>query len=298
MYPLLRRALFLLPPEWAHQVSLQGLGLLHRIKQLPTSILPPKPTHVMGLSFPNPVGLAAGMDKNGDYIHALAALGFGFIEVGTVTPKAQKGNPKPRLFRLPHEHALINRMGFNNKGVDYLIHRLQHYPFSGILGINIGKNKDTPLHLAINDYITCLRKIYIQASYIVVNLSSPNTPGLRHLQTGTMLREMLSALKDEQHRLTTQYKHYTPMVIKIAPDMEEHDIIDIAQCLQHFEIDGVIATNTTLSRQNMMHSTLTYQEGGLSGAPLKERATHTLRILATHIKGRTTHHRCRRHYAL
>jgi dihydroorotate dehydrogenase len=227
----------------------------------------------MGIDFPNPVGLAAGLDKNGECINNLAALGFGFVEIGTVTPRPQPGNPKPRMFRLPAAQALINRMGFNNKGVDYLVEQVRRSGFKGVLGINIGKNADTPVERATDDYLIGLRKVYPWASYVAVNISSPNTPGLRDLQYGAALDRLLEALKTEQRRLADEQGRYVPLAVKIAPDIADAELPTVAQALLRYEIDGVIATNTTFSRTGVEQWPHADQAGGLSGAPLRARAT-------------------------
>jgi dihydroorotate dehydrogenase len=234
----------------------------------------------MGIDFPNSLGLAAGLDKNGECINAFAAMGFGFIEVGTVTPRPQPGNPKPRIFRLPEANAVINRMGFNNKGVDYLVSQVRSSNFSGVLGINIGKNKDTPDENAKDDYIHCMRKVYDFASYITINISSPNTPGLRSLQYGDALNELLSALKVEQAELEKKYNKYVPVAVKIAPDLTEDEVVSIAQSLIDNNIDGVIATNTTLSREGVEGLEYGNEQGGLSGAPVKDKSTTVISLLA------------------
>jgi dihydroorotate dehydrogenase len=239
----------------------------------------------MGLNFKNPVGLAAGMDKNGDYISALDALGFGFLEIGTVTPRPQPGNPKPRLFRLPEHQAIINRMGFNNLGIDHLLAQAKQSAYSGILGINIGKNFDTPIENATDDYLIGLRKAYASASYITINISSPNTKNLRQLQQGDEVKALIATLKDEQLKLQREQGFYVPLAIKIAPDLNDDEIAHIAKLLLEFEIDGVIATNTTISRDLIAGHPLANEAGGLSGAPVKDKATHVVRGLATELNG-------------
>jgi len=234
----------------------------------------------MGIDFPNSLGLAAGLDKNGECINAFAAMGFGFVEVGTVTPRPQPGNPKPRIFRLPEANAVINRMGFNNKGVDYLVSQVRAANFSGVLGINIGKNKDTPEENAKDDYIHCMRKVYDFASYITINISSPNTPGLRSLQYGDALNELLSSLKAEQAELAKQYNKYVPIAVKIAPDLTEDEVNSIAQSLIDNNIDGVIATNTTLSREGVEGLQYGKEQGGLSGEPVKDKSTAVISLLS------------------
>lgn len=291
MYSLLRQLLFRLPTETSHHIALDALQVASGLKLsgLLSGGVPALPVTAMGLRFPNPVGLAAGLDKNGDYIDGLAALGFGFIEIGTVTPRPQPGNPQPRLFRLPEAGAIINRMGFNNLGVDHLVQRVprsRFYRQGGIIGINIGKNKDTPAELAVEDYLYCLRKVYGLASYVTVNLSSPNTPGLRDLQFGEPLRRLLDRLKTEQQLLASQSGRYVPLLVKIAPDLAAEDIRDVAAALLEFELDGVIATNTTISRAAVAGLPHGEEAGGLSGAPLTAASTEVVRALAGHLGGR------------
>ncbi len=245
-----------------------------------------KPVTCMGIEFPNPVGLAAGLDKNGAYIDALAALGFGFIEIGTITPRPQAGNPHPRLFRLPQAKAIINRMGFNNDGVDKLIENVKAAKFKGVLGINIGKNADTPVEKAVDDYLICLEKVYNYASYITVNISSPNTKNLRSLQSGDALTELLQTLKQRQLALAEEHQHYVPLVLKVAPDLEPSDIEFIAQQLLQFKIDGLIVTNTTLSREGVENLPHGDEAGGLSGAPLFEKSTACLAAFAKTLEGK------------
>ncbi|MDQ7074970.1 MAG: quinone-dependent dihydroorotate dehydrogenase [Gammaproteobacteria bacterium] len=287
-YPLLRSALFTLEAEKAHDMTLKGLdrllkqGLLARFMK---SRVPHSPRSAMGLTFCNPVGLAAGLDKNGEYINALSNLGFGFLEVGTVTPRPQAGNEKPRLFRLAHQQAIINRMGFNNKGVDYLLDQVEKAQFRGVLGINIGKNFDTPVANATDDYLYCLRKVYHKADYITVNISSPNTPDLRSLQLGGALVELLQSLKAERKALQHAYGHYVPMAVKIAPDLSPNEIKAIAISLMEHGIDAVIATNTTSGREGIEHNKHAKQMGGLSGRPLMKKSTQVVRELAKHLEG-------------
>ena len=288
LYPLLRPLLFSLAPETAHEVTLKLLNIAH-VSGLGKLIYPAiedKPVNVMGLRFKNPVGLAAGMDKNGDYIAALAALGFGFVEIGTVTPRPQPGNPKPRLFRLPEHRAIINRMGFNNLGLDHLLNQIKKSNYKGILGINIGKNFDTPIENAVDDYLTCLRKAYTSASYITINISSPNTKNLRQLQQGEELKSLIAALKEEQHKLHAEHGVYVPLALKIAPDLTSNEIIHIAGLLLEFEIDGVIATNTTIARDMIAVHPLAHETGGLSGAPVKDQSTLVVRKLAAELQGK------------
>ena len=244
-----------------------------------------EPLNILGLRFKNSVGLAAGLDKNGDYIDALGALGFGFLEVGTVTPKAQPGNAKPRLFRLKKDQALINRMGFNNKGVEHMIRRLKKRRYQGIIGVNIGKNYSTPLEQAHEDYIFCLRKLYVFADYIVVNLSSPNTPGLRKLQFGEELNKLLNLLKTEQKALANTHDKHVPLLLKIAPDLSPEECQDISQALLENNMEGVIATNTTISREGLSESVMANEAGGLSGEPLAARSELVVKALRTHLQG-------------
>jgi dihydroorotate dehydrogenase len=281
---LLRPLLFTLPPETAHSVALNALKFLHKFKF--NKKIPDKPCKVMGLEFPNPVGLAAGLDKNGEYIDGLADLGFGFIEVGTVTPKPQPGNPKPRIFRLRKNQAIINRMGFNNHGIEQLLENVKAAKFNGILGINIGKNFNTPIERAIDDYLIGLEKAYPFADYITVNISSPNTPGLRQLQQADELDSMLKALKAAQQQLASKHNKYVPLVVKIAPDLTEAEVKDIANKLLAYEIDGVIATNTTLSRDNLISEVHINETGGLSGAPLLTKSTDIIKQLNAILKGK------------
>lgn len=281
MFSLLRQLLFTLPTEASHNVALKGLKLTGGLGF--RQHIPEQPVSLMGLELPNPVGLAAGLDKNGDYIDALGALGFGFIEIGTITPRPQPGNPKPRLFRLPEHEAIINRMGFNNKGIDYLVEQVRSAKYQGVLGINIGKNKDTPAEQAVEDYRICMRKVYPLASYITVNLSSPNTPGLRDLQFGEPLKQLLGELKNEQAALAAQHGRYVPMAVKIAPDMAEQDIAEVASVFSQFEIDGVIATNTTIARDAVAGHRHAEEAGGLSGRPLRGPATQALATLVSHL---------------
>jgi dihydroorotate dehydrogenase len=281
-YSAIRKVFFKFDPEAIHELTIKGFKATGAspLNMLYKQTIPNKPVEVMGIKFPNPVGLAAGLDKNGECIKAFEALGFGFIEVGTVTPRPQPGNDKPRIFRLPEANAIINRMGFNNKGVDYLVDQVIKANYSGVLGINIGKNKNTPDENAKDDYIHCMRKVYDFATYITVNISSPNTPGLRSLQYGDALNELLSALKAEQTSLAEQYGKYVPVAVKIAPDLNAEEINSIAECLIANNIDGVIATNTTLARDKVSHLPFGNEQGGLSGAPVKEKSTEVIQLLA------------------
>ncbi|MBK8182310.1 MAG: quinone-dependent dihydroorotate dehydrogenase [Candidatus Competibacteraceae bacterium] len=290
-YSTLRTLLFQLDPETAHDWTLLFLrqsfnSPLSKVLDLFPISHVSAPRRVMGLDFPNPVGLAAGLDKNGECLRAWQALGFGFIEIGTVTPRPQPGNPKPRLFRLPAAQALINRMGFNNKGVDYLIEQVRRTGYKGILGINIGKNADTPVEKAAADYLIGLRKVYPWASYITINISSPNTPGLRDLQYGAALDRLLETLKSEQHRLAGEHGRYVPLALKIAPDLASEDLAAVSQALLRHEIDAVIATNTTFSRAGVAGLFDADQTGGLSGAPLRDRSTAVVRQLADNLAGK------------
>ena len=242
-----------------------------------------QPKRVMGIDFPHVVGLAAGLDKNADYVDALAAMGFGFIEVGTLTPRPQPGNPKPRMFRLKNEQAIINRLGFNNKGIEHACENIGKLRNRGVLGINIGKNFDTPVEQANQDYIHCLRRAYQQADYITVNISSPNTPGLRNLQFGDEFNSLLDELKQEQARLQAQHKIYTPIAVKLAPDMTVEQIVSCCESLLSKELDGVIATNTTLDRTLIVSHPHAEEAGGLSGAPLSEKSLEVLRCIKAEV---------------
>ena len=287
MFSLLRPALFQIDPEAAHHLTLSSLAAAYSlgVSDCIATRKTNDPRTVMGINFSNPVGLAAGLDKNGSCIDGLAALGFGFIEIGTVTPRAQPGNPKPRLFRLPQANAIINRMGFNNDGVDKLIENVRHADYRGILGINIGKNADTPMANAAQDYLTCLRKAYPYASYITVNISSPNTKDLRQLESEAELNQLLVRLKAEQQKLADTHGKYVPLALKISPDLADEQIAQIACLLIQHRIDGVIASNTTLSRdgvENLQHGAET---GGLSGAPVREKSTAVIRTLHKNLQG-------------
>jgi dihydroorotate dehydrogenase len=275
-YSFIKAALFKLDPEFSHHLTLACLKRLAPFLRIHTIH---RPTHVMGIDFPNVVGLAAGLDKNAAYVDALAHLGFGFLEVGTVTPRPQAGNPTPRLFRLKKEKALINRMGFNNVGIDQFIKNLQQQKYGGVLGINIGKNADTPLENAIADYKLALNCAYKHAHYVVVNISSPNTEGLRSLQSEAHLPALLEALKTQQLQLSQEHRRYVPLVIKLSPDLDEIQIEQVAYQLISFEIDGVIAVNTTVSRKGVEGSKYARENGGLSGAPLSKRSTEVIQQL-------------------
>ncbi|MDB5901536.1 MAG: hypothetical protein JWM26_414 [Betaproteobacteria bacterium] len=286
-YALLRPALFALEAETAHHLTLNALKALESVGLVrPARPIPGCARDVMGIRFPNPVGLAAGLDKNAEYIDALGALGFGFIEVGTVTPRPQPGNPRPRLFRLPAADAVINRMGFNNLGVERLVQNVHRASWRGVLGINIGKNFETPLERAADDYVACLRKVYSLATYITVNISSPNTKGLRDLQASAQLEALLAALHAERQKLAQDYGRRVPLALKIAPDLADAEIGVIAELLERYAIDGVIATNTTIGRDGVTSLPHGGETGGLSGAPVKAKSTHVVRELARALAGR------------
>ena len=288
MYSTLRNLLFRLDPEVSHEFSLDMLGATERLKLLELFISAPayNPVEVMGLRFPNPVGLAAGLDKNGDYFNALGALGFGFVEIGTVTPRPQPGNPQPRLFRIPEREAIINRMGFNNKGVDHLVDQVRKRRYQGILGINIGKNATTPVENAADDYLIGMRKVYAHADYITVNVSSPNTPGLRDLQFGDSLNRLLETLKKEQLTLQEAHQRYVPVAVKIAPDMDDIAIAQVATALAEQGMDGVIATNTTIGREGVEGCVNSEEAGGLSGLPVRDKSTRVIAGLHSHLGGK------------
>ena len=282
MYGLARPFLFGLDAERAHGLTLAALDTAYRtgLNPLVSRLARPLPTKAFGLDFPNPVGLAAGLDKNGAHIDALFALGFGFVEVGTTTPRPQEGNPKPRMFRLPDQRAVINRLGFNNAGVDALVRNVERARRDrGVLGINIGKNKDTPNESAADDYLFCLERVYALADYVTVNISSPNTAGLRELQEEQALRRLVSTLREAQERLASQHGRRVPMLVKIAPDLSDEDIDAAGRVLADLEVDGVIATNTTVSRFGLDGVRHANEVGGLSGAPLMGKSTMVMRRL-------------------
>lgn len=288
-YPLFRKFLFCLPEEQAHAFTLFSLKIAYQLGL--TRFLPKimdQPITCMGLNFKNRIGIAAGLDKNGEYIDALASLGFGFIEIGTVTPKPQAGNPQPRLFRLIKQEALINRLGFNNKGVDYMVKQCAKMHYRGILGINIGKNVDTPLDKATDDYVNAFRALAPFASYITLNISSPNTKDLRHLQQSAYLQPLLIALKTEQHLFNEKKRRYVPLVLKISPDLKKNQLEELAQIALAQKIDGIIATNTTLDRENLNGVKYAEEPGGLSGRPLQARAIDTLQSLVHLCQGKLT----------
>ena len=288
LYDNLRPLLFKLDPEIAHRLTLYGLGVAqrsgfaHRVATPPADL----PVNVFGIRFPNPVGLAAGLDKNAEHLDALDALGFGFIEVGTVTPLPQPGNDKPRMFRLPQHEAIINRLGFNNDGVDALVRNVQQSSYHGVLGINIGRNKDTPNEKAVNDYLTCLHKVHEHATYVTVNISSPNTKGLRDLQQVDTLHKFISILRAAQERLGSQHGRRRPMLLKIAPDLSETELDAIAGVLLRTGIDGVICSNTTIDHAAVADDPHGGETGGLSGKPLFERSTAVLAGMHQRLQGR------------
>ncbi len=291
MYPLAKSLLFTLPPETAHKIAMHSLTLAERIGLLSLCIARDRSKDhacdFLGLHFPNRVGLAAGFDKNGDHIEALASLGFGFIEVGTVTPRPQIGNPKPRLFRLPEHEAIINRMGFNNKGVAHLVRNISNLRAKGtlpyVLGTNIGKNFDTPNESADSDYVKCLQAVFPVSDYITLNISSPNTKGLRDLQKGDELQKLVGAVKEEHSRLLAKSSSPVPLFVKIAPDLDEAAVDAIAEVLRQFEIDGVIATNTTISRTAVEGHPHAGEAGGLSGKPLDGVSSEIVRRLRSQV---------------
>jgi len=291
LYPLFRPLLFALDPETAHELTLAALdaAAASGISRLVAPRLPASPVKAMGLAFPNRVGLAAGLDKNAAHIDGLAALGFGFIECGTVTPRPQPGNPRPRLFRIPQAEALINRLGFNNEGIERFLANVQRARFGpasgGILGLNIGRNFDTPNARAIDDYRTCLRAVYAHASYVTVNISSPNTKDLRALQEDEALEQLLTGLKVEQAMLAQKHGRYTPIVVKISPDLAATDLSRIARSLIEHRVDGVIATNTTIERAAIKGLPAAEEAGGLSGRPLNAKSTDVIRALAAELDG-------------
>lgn len=286
-YPLVRHFLFKLDPEVVHELTIHQLAWMGGtpLEVFFRNKLPSRPIEVMGLKFDNPVGLAAGLDKDGDAIDAFGAMGFGFIEVGTVTPRPQSGNDKPRIFRVIPAQGIINRMGFNNKGVDNLIENVKKSHYKGILGINIGKNKDTPIENGKDDYLICMDKVYDYAGYIAVNISSPNTPNLRQLQYGEAFDDLLNSLKERQKELAEKHKKYVPLAVKIAPDLSPEELKQVAEALLRYKIDGVIATNTTLDREMIHDMPHAAETGGLSGRPLQNKSTEIIRQLHEYLKG-------------
>ncbi len=282
MMDFARKLLLTIPAETAHNLAIAALPLLP-VQQT----LPDDPIEVMGLKFKNKVGLAAGLDKNGEALSAWAKMGFGFVEIGTVTPLPQAGNPKPRMFRIPEKQAIINRMGFNNKGIDYLLRNLEEYRLNNsngpLIGVNIGKNAITPINKATDDYLICLKKAYQLADYITINISSPNTKNLRSLQGKDQLQQLLETLKAEQIVLAEKYQKYTPLVVKLAPDMSEEELLESIEVIKAVKLDGVIGTNTTLSRVEVQGFANADEAGGLSGGPLTERSTKVVKTLTEHL---------------
>lgn len=281
LYRIARAGLFQFSAETAHEFAIKNI---RRLNGTPLDVffcqnLPTRSVEVMGITFKNPVGLAAGMDKNGEAIDGFGAMGFGFVEVGTVTPRAQAGNDKPRCFRIIEAEGIVNRMGFNNEGVDKLVENVKKSQYKGVIGINIGKNKDTPIEKGTEDYLICMEKVYPHAGYIAANISSPNTPGLRSLQYGEALDELLSALKKKQAELEKQHGKYVPVALKIAPDLSDDELVQICDSLKKHKIDGVIATNTTLDRSLVDGMKNADEMGGLSGKPLQSRSTEVIRQL-------------------
>ncbi len=287
-YPIVRPALFKLDPERAHELTFQQLRFMNGtpLEMFYRQNLPSRPVTCMGLTFKNALGLAAGLDKNAECIDAFAAMGFGFVEVGTVTPRAQAGNDKPRMFRLVEAGGIINRMGFNNLGVDHLVENVKKARFNGVLGINIGKNKDTPVEQGKDDYLICMEKVYPHAGYIAINISSPNTPGLRSLQYGEALDDLLSSIKQKQKELEQRHLKYVPLAVKIAPDLSEEELIQVADSLIRHQIDGVIASNTTLDRSLVSGLKHAEEAGGLSGRPVQSRSTAVIQRLSQELQGR------------
>lgn len=287
MYSLLRNLLFTLPPETSHDLSLDMIGAAERLKLtqffMPAPVF--NPVEVMGIKFPNKVGLAAGLDKNGDYFNGLGGLGFGFVEIGTITPRSQPGNPHPRMFRLREAEAIINRMGFNNKGVDHLVAQVKNRRYEGVLGINIGKNFDTPVEQAERDYVICLEKVYDHADYITVNISSPNTPGLRDLQFGQQLDDLLAAIAEKRKELADKFQKQVPIAVKIAPDMDEVNLKAVTELLVKHGMDAVIATNTTINKDAVAGIEYGSEQGGLSGSPLTHASTNIIRSLNDILQG-------------
>jgi len=287
MYNLVRSALFKIDAEVSHDVSLDLLAAGHRlgVNRFLFDSVPDSPVDVMGLTFPNAIGLAAGLDKNAEAFEALGAMGFGFVEVGTVTPKGQAGNPKPRLFRLPEHDAIINRMGFNNKGIDPMLERIKQHTYKGILGVNIGKNLSTSVEDAVQDYLACLNAVIPYADYITANISSPNTPGLRSLQFGDSLAELIAPLVAAKQRFFEEEGKQVPLAVKISPDMSDDELKMVADTLLKLNVDGIIATNTTLSREYVNGHPLAEEAGGLSGMPVREASTKVVHTLSQHLQG-------------
>jgi len=286
MYIYIRPLLFLLNPELAHHVSMKGLKLACFLGLIREKSITSKPITIMGLKFPNRIGLAAGLDKNAEYITPLSKLGFGFIEVGTVTPRSQPGNSRPRSFRLIKEEGIINRFGFNNVGIDKFIENIKKANFKGVLGINIGKNFDTSIDKAVDDYLICFRKAYRYAGYIAINISSPNTKNLRNLQNDKYLEILLKSLKNEQKILHKKFKKLVPFVVKVSPDNSSKQLNSIAKLLLKYKVNGVIATNTTIDRKGILNSKYSMEEGGLSGAPLNKKSTNVIKHLNKCLEGK------------
>ena len=286
MYRFVRSFLFLLNPELAHHLSMKGLKLACFVGLIREKSINSKPITIMGLKFPNRIGLAAGLDKNAEYINSLSKLGFGFIEVGTVTPRSQPGNSRPRSFRLIKEEGIINRFGFNNVGIDKFIENIKKANFKGVLGINIGKNFDTSIDKAVDDYLICFRKAYRYAGYIAINISSPNTKNLRNLQNDKYLEILLKSLKNEQKILHKKFKKLVPFVVKVSPDNSSKQLNSIAKLLLKYKVNGVIATNTTIDRKGILNSKYSMEEGGLSGAPLNKKSTNVIKHLNKCLEGK------------
>ena len=284
LYDLIRAVFFSMDAERAHGLGMNALRIGGKLLP-PASPLPAVPTEVMGIQFPNRVGLAAGLDKNGESIDGLARIGFGFLEIGTITPRPQPGNPRPRLFRLPEVEGIINRMGFNNHGVDALIANVKAAKYQGVLGINIGKNFDTPIERAVDDYLACLEKVYALADYVTVNISSPNTKNLRALQGASELDALLGPLKSAQTRLADEHGKHVPLALKIAPDLDDDQIIVIADTVRRHGFEAVIATNTTIARDKVQGLPHGDETGGLSGGPVREASTRVIRELAGRLQG-------------
>ncbi len=285
LYNSFKPLILSLDPERAHTLTMHLLEWAYRLGLITPLKYAIPPIKVMGLDFVNPIGLAAGMDKDAKHLDALGALGFGFVEVGTVTPKPQVGNPRPRLFRLKESEAIINRMGFNNEGVDALCRRISNARYKGVIGVNIGKNAETPIDRAHEDYLTCLKRVYPLADYVTVNISSPNTQNLRQLQETSALRRLLEVLVEAREQLKTQHRRYVPMAVKIAPDLEREDVFHIAELLLEYKIDGVIATNTTMDRRWVEGQKHANEQGGLSGTPVRAQSTVIIRWLSEALKG-------------
>jgi len=287
LYSLARSALFKLDPEVAHDLALKSLSMLGPgAALLGAGADAGEAKRVMGIDFPNPVGLAAGLDKNGQYLDALGALGFGFLEIGTVTPRPQPGNPKPRMFRLQEHEAIINRLGFNNQGVERLLRNVERASFRGVLGINIGKNFDTPIERAADDYLQCLEAVYDRATYVAVNISSPNTKNLRDLQASDALDGLLAAVMAKRLMLANRYGTTKPLLVKVAPDLDDEQVAAIARAAVKHAVDGLIATNTTIEREAVAGHRHAQETGGLSGKPLFEPSTRVLEKLHGAVGGK------------